>query len=256
MRAWLRRVVGAKPPRFESRVVGWERPFDRLEFRGNVEGRRVGVPPRTTVEFRSAQAHKIDFSNQAIDNFVALGTEFDECDFSRVSFGGGVFGHVPQVTYRRCRFVGADLRSCSPLWARFEKCDFSQARLDDWNATEAEFVECSFAGRLLGVKFSGRTRPDPKARYHPPRTVNEFEGNDFSRADLIDCSFSRGIRVTDNKMPMGPEYVLVVGAVNKLGEVRDQVLMWPDSEKQRKALIWLDVYSRWGYENQDELFVR
>jgi len=55
---------------------------------------------------------------------------------------------------------------------------------------------------------------------------------------------------------MGPEYVLVVGAVNKLGEVRDQVLMWPDSEKQRKALIWLDVYSRWGYENQDELFVR
>jgi len=256
MRAWLRRLVGAKPPRFEAKVVGWERPFDRLEFRGIVEGRRVDVPRRATVEFRSAQARKIDFSDQAIDNFGAFGTEFDECDFSGVSFGGGVLGHVPQVIYRRCRFKGADLRDCSPLWARFENCDFSHARVDDWQATEAEFVECTFAGRLLGVKFSGRARQDPKAPYRPPRTVNQFARNDFSGAELIDCSFSRGIRVTDNTMPAGPDYVLVVGAVKKLRAARDQVLIWPESEKQRKALIWLDVYSRWGYEDQDELFVR
>ena len=255
MQSWLRRVLGSKT-RFQARVVGTERPFDRLELRGDVEGRRIEVPPRTTVEFRSAHARRIDFSNQAIANFGAFGTEFDDCDFSRTSFGGGIFGHLPQVTYRRCRFIGADLRQCSPLWARFEKCDFSNARLDDWQATEAEFVECKFAGRLLRVKFSGRPRRDPKARYQPPRTVSQFEGNDFSAAEFIDCSFSRGIRLTDNKMPTGLDYVLVLGAVNKLRTVRDQVLLWPESEKKQNALIWLDVFSRWGYQDQDELFVR
>ena len=41
-----------------------------------------------------------------------------------------------------------------------------------------------------------------------------------------------------------------------LGDLRDEVLRWPNREKKRRALLWLDVYSRWGYENQQELFVR
>ena len=44
-------------------------------------------------------------------------------------------------------------------------------------------------------------------------------------------------------MSVGPDHVLVVGAVNKLGDIRDQVSTWPKSEKKTKALIWLDVYS-------------
>jgi uncharacterized protein YjbI with pentapeptide repeats len=243
-------------PRLEARVVGHSSPFAQLEFTGQLGAQRIEVPRRTTLTFRSVDARALDVSNQAIDNYGAYGSRFEDCDFSRTVFGGGVFGHLPQVTYLRCRFDDADLRKASPLWARFEACQFTNSRLDEWNATDAEFVDCSFTGRLLRVKFSARPWRAPGARKKPPRTSNAFSGNDFSDAELIDCSFSGGLRLSANQWPSGPGYLFITQAQQRLRSVRSQVETWPETPARKRALIWLDVHSKWGYDEQEELILR
>jgi len=227
-----------------------------MEFTGHLGAQRMEVPRRTTLTFRSADAQALDLSNQAIDNYVAFGSRFEDCDFSRTVFGGGVFGHLPQVIYLRCRFDNADLRNVSPLWARFEACHFANSRLDEWNATGAEFVDCSFSGRLLRVKFSARPWEPPGARTNPPRTRNAFCANDFSAAELIDCSFSGGIRLSVNQWPSAPEYLFLSVAQQRLKSVRAEVETWPETPARKRALVWLDVRSKWGYAEQDELILR
>jgi hypothetical protein len=56
-------------------------------------------------------------------------------------------------------------------------------------------------------------------------------------------------------MPTGPEYLVINEWATKRDWVRDQVLAWPAADGQRKALIWLDVYTKWAYKDQDELIV-
>lgn len=232
---------------------------ERLEVAGRITrdtvdpGRWAGS---TEPWFISAVATGVDFSGMRLDSFVAEKTDFRGCDFRRVSFEAGGFAVEKQSVYRSCRFDGADLRHIFLGQARFEDCTFDNAKIHDWAADAAEFVRCHFAGRITMSRFSGRPWgmwEDPGA-LDPPRTFNEFIGNDFRQAELLDCSFVRGIDVSSQMWPEGDEYIRLDHLHDRIDLARAQVLRWPDSPAREDALILLDVYSEAGYEDQPELF--
>jgi hypothetical protein len=114
----------------------------------------------------------------------------------------------------------------------------------------AEFVRCRFATRIVDSVFSVTPR-DCSVR----RRRNEFKGNDFSRAELIDTVFVGGIDLDDQKLPAGDEYVRIRKAQDRIGRARGGVEEWEDPEERRLALAGLEVLERFA-EDQDELFVR
>jgi len=77
--------------------------------------------------------------------------------------GASPLGANEQTVYRQCHFHGAQLSN-----------------------TDAGFTS---RGPVMEVAFGGK--PDPKhAKWvRPPRAINEFRGNDFRQAELIDCYF-------------------------------------------------------------------
>jgi hypothetical protein len=81
-------------------------------------------------------------------------------------------------------------------------------------------------------------------------------GNDFSGAELIDCSVRGGVRLGANQWPSGPEYLSVAQAQQRLKSVRAEVHTWPETPTRERALIWLDFHAEWGYDEQEELILR
>jgi uncharacterized protein YjbI with pentapeptide repeats len=162
---------------------------------------------------------------------------------------------VPLSRYLGSDFTEADLRRVGPRFARFENCRFVNARLDDWNALCAEFVECVFEGRIARAKFSGRPWGFARAAIEPIRPSNDFRDNDFSRADLIDCSIFGGIDLTANTWPTGNDYVVIHSAQQKISEAKAKLgRLSPDLANDAGA--WLEIYSRGAFALQKDLLVR
>lgn len=250
MRIRVPRLV-AKP---SARAAGI--PWPRVTYGGNLAHERVEVPPGdVTVDIVGARWDHVDLSGQRFANFGSTGSVFVSCNFRRCTFEDGILGSIPLVIYRGCDFELADLRNCSPLYARFERCRFTDARLEDWRAVNAEFVDCVFAGRLLRVMFSGTPSGFEGERIRRLRRNNEFRGNDFRDAQLFDCSFEGGIDLDANLMPDTPEYAIIRGAHERIEEARARIFEQPESVRQR-VQARLDVYSMGGYKAQRDIFVR
>ena len=215
------------------------------------------LPPSTTVRFAGVILRQVDFRGQHIAKVVAVGSTFDGCDFRGASVDSGVLGHLPAVVYRNCNFAGAHLKRVSPLMARFEWCTFDHAALDDWSAVCAEFVSCHFAGRLVRVKFCGRPLGPCAKLLAGTRSINEFTGNDFSRADLLDCRISGGIDLTKQTWPSSSEYVFVDNLQTRIHNARSLIEAdWPLGLDRERALNLLDLYSKRDYSVQQELILR
>jgi hypothetical protein len=221
-------------------VVGTGPAWGKVTRRGPIHDERIQVGPRTQLIFRNATCVRVDFSQSTIPNFGAFGSTFQDCDFTDCVIESGLMGHLPPVTYRDCDFSGADLRGVGGLFARFERCRFIDARLDSWRTEDSEFVDCIFAGRIRSVVFWGR----PGRHAYEPllkiRTTNEFRGNDFTAAELVDCSFCRGIDLDANRWPQGPEYVILREAAAKLGDAMTRISTVPE-EQRAKARRWLEI---------------
>jgi hypothetical protein len=184
---------------------------------------------------RDATLADCDLSDRRLPTFQAAGSSFERCDFSRVTIGSGNMGSLPWVTYRDCRFVRANLSRALPAIARFEGCLFDHATLDRWFCPQAEFVDCVFAGPLRSVRFHGTVdRPDIAARLG--RTRNEFVGNDFRAADLVDVELVGGIDLSRQHWPDSPEYVVVTELPQRLERARGLVELWPDPAARAVAL--------------------
>lgn len=221
------------------------------------EGARF-YPPRGQVAFKDVTIVGADFHETRWDDFRASNSAFVGCDFRRARFGQAVFGSrtARQTSFRNCRFDGADLRNADPAEARFEGCVFDGAKIEEWRSFLAEFVDCRFAGRIVACIFSGRPWGPGADHLEPPRTTNEFRGNDFRDVDLIDCSFVRGIDIDTQLWPANDLYVRLDRAKKRIAEARTLISRWPDGPERLAALRMLDVYSSAGYEEQDQLFVR
>jgi hypothetical protein len=222
------------------------------EVTGELEGGRLDVSEG--VVFRNAVVRGADLSGQRIPHYQAFGSSFEACDFSRSTLVGS-FAAMPGATYRGCCFDRADLRGILPSVARFERCSFRQAKLDKWFAYDAEFIACTFAGRLRTVRFSGM----PGSPGRPPdghlRLRNEFVGNDFREAELLDVDFVRGIDIGVQSWPSDPAYARIADLRAGLKYARVVIAGWPDDPVRARALEMID-WSERVYDGQHGLVRR
>lgn len=229
-------------------------PTQRTVVSALVRGTKYD-PPRGQVSFENAVVEAVDFRGTSWDDFSATSSLFVECDFRGAEFAHAVLGsRKGQTRYVRCVFDESDLRVADPGAARFDACQFEGARIEGWLAFLAEFVDCRFAGRMVGVTFSGRPWGPGAERLSPKRSMNEFRGNDFRRVDLIDCSFVRGIDLGVQLLPSGSEYIFFDQAPQRIANAKQAVSAWPDLNARTAALTLLEVYSTGGYEQQGEIF--
>jgi hypothetical protein len=242
--------------RIDAHVTAIGKPMPRTVVSHITKNARF-VPPSGRVSFQAAVVERVDFRDTWWDDFWAAGTVFVDCDFRGSRFGHAVLGDVSrQTTYRRCKFDGADLRNTRPGAARFEECQFAGAKIEDWRCFLNEFVACRFAGKLDGVGFSGRPWGPGAEKLRPKRRTNEFRGNDFREVDLIQCSFKRGIDISLQLWPEKDTYIRLDRARERVAKAREVLAGWSDQEARRLGLIMLQVYSSFGYEEQEEIFAR
>jgi uncharacterized protein YjbI with pentapeptide repeats len=260
-----------------SARVGKTRPArPRLEIERDLTGARFEAPADATVFFRRVAMEGVDFSGTRLSHFVTAGSRFIDCDFSRVRFQPyRTSSDIDEPTlYVRCNFDRADMRKTFTLTgSRFEECTFRGTKIKGWEGWCAEFVDCVFACRIEESIFSGRpvhcyesldqARTSAETygvmadRSHdaPRRTINEFRGNDFSKAELRDVSFRYGIDIGAQLWPEGVGYRRYDRWPERIARVIAEVRTWPPSADRDRALELLDIYFSAGNEEQSEVFL-
>ena len=216
----------------------------------------MGLPG--LVLLQGARVADVDFGRAAFDRLSPSACVFESCDFRNVKLDRRMlplFKAKRRNVFRRCRFDGADMRSIDPGSSRFEGCTFDGADLDGWTATAAEFIDCHFAGRLTHVRFYGKPWGPGAAELIPARTKNEFRGNDFRGAELVDVAFLMGIDVAKQRWPDGDEYVRLDRIHQRLTRGRTEILRWKDLEARGEALQMFQSLS-FLYMQQNEIVAR
>ena len=210
------------------------------------------------IVFDRVTMRDVDFRKAAFGSFATSGCVFDACDFRDTVFDrrlAPLFASRPRSIFRRCRFEGADLRRAAPGQSRFEDCVFDGARLDEWSVTAAELVNCHFAGDVVGVTFHGRPWGRDVELLDAPRTSNEFRGNDFREAELIECAFIGGIALSQQRWPAGEDYVRLDRFQQRLTRGRLEILQWKDLVARGQALDLVQAAS-FLYREQSEVIAR
>lgn len=203
------------------------------------------------VSFNKAALTQVSFQGIRFRYFAATESVFVGCDFSKIKSSPYVshLSVTPQCIYRDCNFDQADLRNFQPSDARFERCSFAGARLDGWRATSTEFIDCVFSGRIKEARFWGRPFDD-----HVKRPLNEFRGNDFRAAELIDTSFVMGIDIGAQMWPESDRYIRLDRMSERLRLVRAEVVHWTDLKDRKEALTILEILGEDVATGQEELF--
>jgi uncharacterized protein YjbI with pentapeptide repeats len=209
----------------------------------------MGRAGLANVDFRKARFDKVQL---AVANFVA-------CDFRGLKLDerfAPFFMTRPRSVFTGCKFDGADLRQISPEGTRFEKCSFDDARLDGWTPARAEFVGCRFAGKVARVTFTGRPAGPGSTRIDPVRHQNEFRGNDFRDARLIDTVFVLGIDLDQQRWPDSPDYVRVDKFPRRLEVARSEVVTWEAGELRTAGLSMLQTLAQRWQDQRDVIALR
>jgi Pentapeptide repeats (8 copies) len=240
-------------PRFRVRVTGRGPATARTRiWRPRSGGRYEG---HSSVKFDAVTVRDVDFRSVDLADFQANGTRFVACDFSYARVKG-FLGIRRQTIFEDCRFERTRLRDVQPNQARFVRCEFIDADLFGWSAVAAEFIDCRFTGKLRRCKFWGHPWGEwlEPGNLRPPRTVNEFRGNDFSEADLDDVGFVGGIDLDQQILPTGPQYVRLDRAQQRIVRTRQIVASWKADDVRTEAEILLDAYTDDEISAQGELF--
>jgi uncharacterized protein YjbI with pentapeptide repeats len=160
----------------------------------------VGVNSIRRLVFDHEEVDGGDFSGRHLDQFVSIGSRFQSCRFVKMRIEGGSFGAGRETSeYLDCTFDGSRISFGPGGYTRFVRCSFRNVDLRDWFCFSVEIVDCVFTGRLQKVVFNG-TVPEAD-RKDAGRDQNQFEGNDFSGAVLIDVDFRTGIDMERQRMP-------------------------------------------------------
>lgn len=211
---------------------------------------RYVMPPGGDVTFQNVGVERVDFSRLTFHAFNSAGCRFVDCDFSGTKFKvSGGFSLIPRSVFTRCTFDRADLRAMFSLWeTRFESCSFAHARLERWRSECAEFVDCTFAGPMRNVVFYGR--PRGVCGDGMSRARNEFRGNDFTAAELLDVDFRAGIDVYAQRLPDDPALTVLDRVPDRFRRAFADVSRWPADEDRETAKEILRVLS-YGEEAEE-----
>ncbi|TFV48944.1 pentapeptide repeat-containing protein [Blastococcus sp. TF02A-35] len=216
---------------------------------------RVDLSNRTEIVLSGRRLVEADLSRRHVHHFSAERCLFERCDFSGTVFDHGSFGAGRGVSeYVGCDFTGAKIHMGPGGFARFVDCTFEGASIDHWFCQAVELVDCTFSGRLQKAVFHGRLRPED--RKITGRAANQFEGNDFSRATLVDVSFRTGIDLSKQRLPGGAEYTHLKDARTAVRRARDFFAGWDDPEAKKRARGVLAVMEEDVLEGQEELLIR
>lgn len=210
------------------------------------------------VLLQHATVADVDLSRATFERIAPSACTFVRCDFRTVKLDRRLqplFKAHHRNVFSECRFDGADLRGIDPGASRFERCSFAGADVSGWNAATAEFVECRFAGRVEHVRFYARPWGPTALDLEPRRTTNEFRGNDFREAELVDVAFLMGIDIGKQHWPDGEEYVRLDRIHQRLTRGRAEILRWKDLETRGEALEMVQQLS-FLYMQQNEVVAR
>lgn len=221
-------------------------------------GRKTGHIPINEDEhvvISGEQLSGANFSGRHLEQFSAEDCRLEACRFDGAVIESASFGAGRRVSeYVGCSFDGATLRMGPGGYARFVNCSFSETRIERWFCFAVELVDCTFSGRLAKVVFNG-TVPDDK-RVVTGRSVNEFEGNDFSAARFVDVGFRTGIDLTRQRLPDGPEYVYLDAASDQVKRARIAFNAWADAGAKSRARGVLAVMEEDVAGGQHQMLIR
>jgi hypothetical protein len=248
----------AKDPKlgpYVAQIVGEGVAPPKRRITGRLANQRFAPSADEVIHFDGAEVEEVDFSGGRFYLFAVGGSTFRRCDFAKARFKvKATFSYDRPNLFIDCSFDGADLRNFIDHGAnRYERCSFRDARIKGWYSWCSEFVDCTFVGTIERCAFDGR----PNARFCPEvaRSVNDFRGNDFREAVLVDTQFGKGIDISAQLWPSGPEYRRFDRWMERIAEARRAVLAWPASGDRDRALYILKIYSSGGYEDQPEVFL-
>jgi hypothetical protein len=212
------------------------------------------VAPDDGLRLRNSVLRDVKLRGLRVAVLQVIGSTLERCDFSDVVVtGGGLMSPMKRVvTYRDCDFSGADLRRVLPGAARFEHCRFADTRLDGWVCLHTEFIECVFSGRLIDVTFWGSISNE-RHQQELGRQHNEFHDNDFENATLRLVGFCGGIDLSKQRLPMGPQYLIVRDFPTRVAMARAAVQGWREEDREWATTL-LDRYS-FGAANQSDMFI-
>jgi hypothetical protein len=212
------------------------------------------IPEHECLVLENQVLERMQLSDRRLVQFAAVGSRFLACTFEKLRVERASFGAGTQMSeYTDCKFDGSQFRSASAGRARFVRCSFRDVTLADMFSFTAEFIDCTFSGKLRGVVFNGTVPYEDQASLG--RTRNEFRGNDFSEMDLFDVAFRTGIDLEQQRLPSGRDYVLVRESAAVLREVRAAVLNIEDSETRKDALVLVEVLELETQGGQQQLLL-
>jgi uncharacterized protein YjbI with pentapeptide repeats len=212
-------------------------------------------PSSRDLIFREVTLESEDYSNRTVDEWISIESRFTRCRFAKIRAKAVKFaaGKQPSV-YVECIFDGSKLSEISAGPARFERCSFEKVTIKGIRCHEAEFVNCTFSGRIEGGFFNGT--PDPEWQSILKRSRNEFIGNDFLRADLRDIDFRTGIDLTLQQLPHDPsKYLICLNPEPKLDALHRRFLSCRDLERREQAFIVLESLRSEVRDGQAQLFI-
>lgn len=222
------------------------------------EVRQVGfqrISPEDSVLLSKEHLVGVSFAKKRLDRFTSDGSRFERCDFTGAVIGSASFGAGRgDSAYIGCNFDGAKLRMSPGGRVKFVDCSFENITIENWFCFEVELVRCRFSGRIKKAFFNGTVRADVQKSLG--RTVNQFEGNDFSRAKLIEVDFRTGIDLSKQKLPDGKEYTYLPDAVAALKRARVDFNAWDDPQMKSEARWFLNRMEEEIADGQQQLFWR
>ncbi len=223
--------------------------------RAGIRDGRWDGPGGAEARFAEAEVSGVDFREARIGLFAAYHSTFEDCDFTGARFAATHFGLTgagegqwdgrrwPQTVYRRCDFTRVRFPTGNTFWgnARFEQCLFDRAKLRGMSFThEAEFVACTFRGKIQDVNFWGRPTDRIEAL---GRDLNEFTGNDFTGAELVGVAF-RHIDLRAQRFPGPPGHAVLDHMSDRVTATLAVVETWPDSPAKQD----IQFHLRFGRE--------
>ncbi|MBQ1049289.1 hypothetical protein KBX50_12560 [Micromonospora sp. C51] len=193
--------------------------------------------------FDHAHIVGVDYAEQGLKGFTAIGSTFTRCSFDGLRLKGASFGAgMEQTTYVDCTFDNAQI-SGSAGFSRFVNCDFRGTRISNLVTDYWELIGCRFTGFIKSITFWGAPPPGSANSYasnvrwleregkaEPPgyrdlalRPINVIDRNDFSGASFSDVAFRRGVDLSRQRLPDSSDYLYVPGAEQALLKALEEI---------------------------------